>query len=96
MSSDTGQTDTTLRYHIGGVVLAVPCRVPQNIYNIHLLDQFKVELRRVVLWVTTPTALSNPRQSLNFFDPPPQGSGLSSRLQNRYRSYRYWPTAYTG
>ena len=32
MSSDTGQTDTTpfALPFIGGVVLAVPCRVPQN------------------------------------------------------------------
>ena len=34
MSSDTTRTDTTLELpFIGGVVLAVPCRVPQNMFK---------------------------------------------------------------
>ena len=35
MTTDTTQTDTTpdALPFIGGVVLAVPCRVPQNIYK---------------------------------------------------------------
>jgi len=62
MTTDTTQTDTTpdALPFIGGVVLAVPCRVPQNIYvykvsivgpillayekQIEVGDMFKVKL----------------------------------------------------